>query len=226
MTGGAYVYGSSWELRHVQQGDEVPSRVRQERLIQMFNVQRARILIVDDEPVNVGLLEQMLFQSGFCEYRSTYDAREALAIVDRWDPQLVILDLLMPGMDGFEFLEILRERFDEADILLPVLVVTADSTRTTRTRALGLGAKDFLTKPLDYTEVTLRVTNLLETRYLYEELRRQNEQLAEKVEKVSADLAYREQQCARLGTEQHDLLLRLHDAKMHEDPRSSATRSR
>lgn len=190
----------------------------------MFNVQRARILIVDDEPVNVGLLEQMLFQAGFCDYRSTYDAREALAITEWFDPQLVILDLLMPGMDGFEFLEILRKRYDEADVFLPVLVVTADSTRTARTRALGLGAKDFLTKPLDYTEVTLRVTNLLETRYLYEELRRQNEQLAEKVEKRSADLAYREQQCARLGTEQHDLLLRLHDAKMHEDPRSAATR--
>ncbi|MEP6619172.1 MAG: EAL domain-containing protein [bacterium] len=141
---------------------------------------RARILVVDDEPANVRLLERLLLSGGYTEVRSTTDPREALALYDEMRPDLIMLDLQMPYLDGFAVMEELRTRVGVGEYL-PVLVLTADTTRETRDRALSGGAKDFLTKPLERTEVLLRTRNLLETRQLHLALKDENKALEAKL---------------------------------------------
>lgn len=141
---------------------------------------RARILIIDDEPANVRLLERLLLSGGFAEVRGTTDPRTAVALFDEMKPDLVMLDLQMPHLDGFGVMDALRSRIASNDFL-PVLVLTADTTRETRDRALSGGAKDFLTKPLERTEVLLRTRNLLETRYLHLALKDENRELEAKL---------------------------------------------
>lgn len=126
------------------------------------------LLVVDDEPANLDLLEQILVPEGFTNLVRTTDAREALPLFERTCPDLVLLDLHMPYRSGFELLADIRAR-TPADEYLPVLVLTADASAAAKARALSGGAKDFLTKPLDAVEVCLRVRNLLETRLLYRE---------------------------------------------------------
>jgi diguanylate cyclase (GGDEF)-like protein len=137
---------------------------------------RARILIVDDEQPNVRLLERLLLSGGYTEMRGTTDPQEALALFDAMHPDLVLLDLHMPHLDGFAVMKTLRERRRPQDYL-PILVLTADTTRETRERALSGGASDFLTKPFERTEVLLRSRNLLETRYLHLALQDENKAL-------------------------------------------------
>ncbi|MEP6494372.1 MAG: EAL domain-containing protein [bacterium] len=141
---------------------------------------RARILIIDDEQANVRLLERLLLTGGFTEMRGVTDARNALQVFDEMRPDLVMLDLHMPHLDGYAVLEQLRARcgFNE---YLPILVLTADTTREARERALSSGARDFLTKPLERTEVLLRTRNLLETRYLHLALKDENRSLEAKL---------------------------------------------
>ncbi|HEY9227223.1 MAG TPA: diguanylate cyclase, partial [Gemmatimonadaceae bacterium] len=141
---------------------------------------RARILIVDDEQPNVRLLERMLLTGGFSEVWGTVDPRNALALFDEVRPDLVMLDLHMPHLDGFAVLELLRAHIP-ANEYLPVLVLTADTTRETRERALASGARDFLTKPLERTEVLLRTRNLLEARFLHLALKDENKALEAKL---------------------------------------------
>jgi response regulator RpfG family c-di-GMP phosphodiesterase len=125
----------------------------------------ARILIVDDEAPNVLLLERMLSRAGFAHLTSTTDSRLVREMVEESSPDLILLDLHMPDVDGFGVLEALRPLLEVE--YLPVLVLTADATRRVMERALSGGAKDFLTKPFDSTEVLLRIRNLLETRFLH-----------------------------------------------------------
>jgi diguanylate cyclase (GGDEF)-like protein len=141
---------------------------------------QARILIIDDEPANVRLLERLLLTGGFTEVCGVTDPRDALARFDEFQPDLVMLDLHMPHLDGHTILASLRERI-ETTALVPVLVLTADTTREARERALSSGAKDFLTKPLERVEVLLRTRNLLETRYLYLALKDENRSLEAKL---------------------------------------------
>jgi putative two-component system response regulator len=141
----------------------------------------ARILIVDDEEANVRLLERALAHAGYGNIASTTQAREVARLVAECEPDLILLDLLMPHMDGFEVMQLL-ESLSTRDSYLPILVLTADTSTQTRRRALASGAKDFLTKPLDLDEVLLRIRNMLEIRLLHEELRVQNESLEERVE--------------------------------------------
>lgn len=129
----------------------------------------ARILVVDDEPANVLLLERILQQAQYTNVTGTTDPREVGALVREMCPDVILLDLHMPNLDGFAVLDELSPVLESA--YLPVLVLTADLTREARERALSSGARDFLTKPLDATEVQLRVHNLLETRQLYQEER-------------------------------------------------------
>jgi diguanylate cyclase (GGDEF)-like protein len=143
-------------------------------------IQRARILVIDDEQPNVRLLERLLLTGGFTDVRGTTDSREAVALFDEVRPDIVMLDLHMPHMDGFEVLKALKERF-EPDEYLPILVLTADVAREARERALSGGARDFLTKPLERTEVLLRTRNLLETRYLHLALKDENRALEAKL---------------------------------------------
>ncbi|MDO9451428.1 MAG: response regulator [Stagnimonas sp.] len=131
----------------------------------------SRILIVDDQPANLRLLEDLLGREGFSNVVSTTEPQQALQLYSAFDPDLVLLDLMMPGMSGYAVLEQL-ERMRPANEFRPVLVLTADATSQAKRRALSLGAKDFLTKPFDPIEAMLRVWNLLETRTLHKQLRR------------------------------------------------------
>ena len=126
----------------------------------------ARILIVDDERVNVVLLERILEQDGYRNVKSVTDPSEAVALYDQFEPDLVLLDLHMPKLDGFAVMQQLSERIP-SDTFLPILILTADIRPEIKRRALAAGAKDFVTKPFDRTEVLLRIQNLLETRFLH-----------------------------------------------------------
>lgn len=128
-----------------------------------------RILVVDDQRPNLELVEQLLAREGLSNVLSTTDPLRTLDLFNSFEPDLVILDLHMPEFDGFAVLEQLNRRIPSGEYL-PILVLTADATRDTRIRALSLGAKDFISKPLDVLETMLRVWNLLETRALYKKL--------------------------------------------------------
>jgi signal transduction histidine kinase/DNA-binding response OmpR family regulator len=132
----------------------------------MLRVTDAAILVVDDEEANVDLLESMLADEGYTNVVSTRDARQAVALYHSFSPDLVLLDLHMPYLDGFGVLREIAQLTTPGDFV-PVLVLTADITPEAKQRALSEGAKDFLTKPLDATEALLRIRNLLETRSLH-----------------------------------------------------------
>jgi signal transduction histidine kinase len=132
------------------------------------------LLMVDDESPNLELLEEFLGGQGLGRLISTTDAREALPLFEAHTPDIVLLDLHMPHLGGFEVMQQIRAR-TRADDFVPILVLTADASRSTRARALADGANDFLTKPLDAIEVRLRVRNLLNTRLLHLEQRRARE---------------------------------------------------
>jgi len=131
----------------------------------------SRILLVDDQPANLRLLEELLAREGFSNVVSTTESEQVLDLYNAFDPDLIVLDLMMPGLSGYAVLERI-ERQRQADEFRPVLVLTADATSQAKHRALALGAKDFLTKPFDAVEAMLRVWNLLETRHLYKRLKR------------------------------------------------------
>lgn len=142
----------------------------------------SRILIVDDEQANVMLLEAFLEHTA-TEIRSVRDSHLVEATFMEFGPDIVLLDLHMPDPDGLEILRRLRSA--RASIgFLPIVVMTADTTKVARNSALLLGADDFLTKPLDRTEVVLRVRNLLHTRELYGELANANQSTKAKAAKV------------------------------------------
>jgi len=128
----------------------------------------ARVLIVDDEPANVLLLEQFLGDTS-TEMRSLTDSRQVEQAFNEFAPDIVLLDLHMPGLDGREVLRRLSSARESVGFV-PVIVLTGDTSRLARNSALLLGANDFLTKPLDRTEVVLRVRNLLRMRELFVEL--------------------------------------------------------
>jgi signal transduction histidine kinase len=136
----------------------------------------ARILVVDDEEANVDLLEQMLGGAGYTNLVSTTDPRRALPLFQEREPDLVLLDLHMPHLDGFAVMAQIADVVPE-ESYVPILVLTADITRPARERALAAGALDFVTKPFDRTELLQRIRNLLRTRYLHLGLQRQIETL-------------------------------------------------
>jgi len=146
-----------------------------------------KILIVDDKPSNILLLEGILQEEDYTVYRSITDPREALPQFFEYHPDLILLDLQMPYMDGFEVMKKLRACL-LPDAFLPILVLTANITPEAKRRALAEGATDFLTKPFDPTEVILRIRNLLQTRGLHLQLQEQNQLLEKKVLDRTADL--------------------------------------
>lgn len=148
----------------------------------------ARILIIDDQAVNIHLLEDLLTRDGFSEIQSSTDPFQAYELFTTFDPDLLLLDLRMPLLDGFGVLEQLRPLLPPG-VFRPILVLTADISAEAKQRALSSGAKDFLTKPLDLAEVRLRIHNLLEARFLYLQLRDQNQNLEEEVQARTADIA-------------------------------------
>jgi putative two-component system response regulator len=140
----------------------------------------ARIVIIDDERANVVLLERIFEQEGFANLTSFTDPREAQQVCAKQIPDLILLDLHMPSLDGFTLLESL-DALIRQEGFLPVLVLTADVTSQAKRRALSAGAMDFLTKPLDAEEVILRSRNLIRTRLLQRLVRSQNRELDERV---------------------------------------------
>jgi putative two-component system response regulator len=128
----------------------------------------ARVLIVDDEPANVLLLEEFLSDTA-TEVRGLTDSRQVEQVFKEFEPDIVLLDLHMPAVDGQEVLRRLSSARESLGYL-PVIVLTGDTGRVARNSALLLGANDFLLKPLDRTEVVLRVRNLLHTRELFVDL--------------------------------------------------------
>ena len=144
----------------------MPSEGGDDRLLATPKLTDARILIVDDERVNVVLLERILEQDGYRNVRSVTDPSEAAALYDQFEPDLVLLDLHMPKLDGFAVMKQLEGRIG-SDTFLPILILTADIRPEIKRRALAAGAKDFVTKPFDRNEVLLRIQNLLETRFLH-----------------------------------------------------------
>lgn len=133
----------------------------------------ARILIVDDQESNVLLLQNILQDAGYAHFETTRDSSQVASLMQEFHPDLILLDLMMPNLDGYAVMEQLRPLIPP-DTYLPILVLTADATKQAKQRALSLGAKDFLTKPLDQVEVLLRIKNLLETRLLHLQQQRQN----------------------------------------------------
>ena len=160
---------------------------------------KAKILIVDDEQANVRLLERILELIGATRIQSTCDSREAMALFLDFRPDLVLLDLHMPNVTGFDIMEQIKA-LTTGENPVPVLVLTADVTTKTKHRALAAGAKDFLTKPLDQSEVLLRIRNLLENRFLHIQLQNQNILLEEQVRERTSQL---EDTLSKLRTAQH-----------------------
>lgn len=145
------------------------------------------IIIVDDEPSNVKLLHRLLTSVGYEEVTSTTEPRDVIDLYRKLGPDLLLLDLHMPELDGFTLMVQLRQLMP-ADDQVPILVLTADTTVGSKHKALTGGATDFLTKPFDADEVLARVRNLLETRFLHLELQRENVSLEERVQERTAAL--------------------------------------
>lgn len=148
---------------------------------------QARMIVVDDDAATIRLYRQVLGRAGYGNVHCTTDPHEAAALCSRHQPDLVVLDLHMPELDGFAFLKRIRAQLPD-DAYVPVLVVSGDVSPRARQRALSTGAKDFLTKPFDPPEVLLRIRNLLNTRFMHNRLRRQNELLEEAVRQRTQEL--------------------------------------
>ena len=144
----------------------------------------ASILIVDDQESNISLLEQLLSEAGYTHVTSTMNPREVCALHRKNCYDLILLDLQMPGMDGFQVMEGLKT--NAADSYLPVIVITAQPGH--KLRALDAGAKDFISKPFDLVEVRTRIHNMLEVRLLYKKLENYSKELEQKVQERTAEL--------------------------------------
>jgi putative two-component system response regulator len=147
---------------------------------------KMKILVIDDEPANVALLEMMLADGGYTRVKSVTDSRLAMDACVSFDPDLVLLDLMMPNVDGFSILESIRAATPET--FLPIIILTADANEGTKLRALRAGATDFLLKPFDQLEVLLRMNNLLETRRLHLQLDMQVAAYADAVRERTSEL--------------------------------------
>lgn len=153
-------------------------------MLERSTILNASILIVDDQETNILLLEQMLQNAGYTQITSTMDPHTVCPMHRAHRYDLILLDLKMPGMDGFEVMEGLKEI--EAGGYLPVLVVTAQPGH--KLRALQAGARDFVSKPFDLVEVQTRIYNMLEVRLLYKKLDNYNKELEQTVQERTAEL--------------------------------------
>jgi len=145
----------------------------------------ASVLIVDDQESNVQLLEQLLSEAGYTAVTSTMKPQEVCALHRQNHYDLILLDLQMPGLDGFQVMDALK--LDSADAYLPVLVITAQPGH--KLRALLAGARDFVSKPFDLIEVKTRIRNMLEVRLLYKKLDHYNQELEQTVRERTAELS-------------------------------------
>jgi len=135
-------------------------------VIRSPDILNANILIVDDREANVSLLDQILSEDGYTRVTTTTNSLEVCALHQKNRYDLIVLDLQMPGMDGFQVMDGLKA--DESEDYLPVIVLTAQPAH--KLRALKAGARDFISKPFELVDVTTRIHNMLEVRLLYKKL--------------------------------------------------------
>jgi putative two-component system response regulator len=156
------------------------------REMTQHQLKNARILVVDDEPANVKLLEKMLEAEGYSHVVSTMDSRNVLELYQQQASDLVLLDLNMPYRDGFQIMQDLKQISGHNPA--PILVLTAQTDRESRLRALDGGARDFVTKPFDRTELLARIRNMIEVHSLQKAIREQNSILEQKVHERTREL--------------------------------------
>ena len=168
-------------------------------------IQNSRVLISYDQEANVLLLQRILEHHGYCHFRAVTDSSRAIEEFETFQPDLLLLDLMMPKVNGYAILRDLTAQL-AADSYLPVLVITADISHEARQRALTLGARDFLTKPIDATEAALRIYNLLETRWLYRRIQHHNTVLEETVASRTIELREAHRRLAILDDAKSDFL--------------------
>lgn len=152
-----------------------------------MNYLDAKVLIVDDKDANVSVLEDLLRMQGYKNIYSTTDSRTVLELYHTLNPDILLLDLMMPYLSGYEVMEQLKSVIP-ADEYFPILVLTADISREVKLRVLAAGATDFLSKPFDLIEVGLRIKNMIFTRSLYLKLENQNINLENKVRERTKEL--------------------------------------
>ncbi len=145
------------------------------------DLKNAKILIVDDQEANINLLNEFLFSQGFTDIVTTTDPLMVLGLFDSFNPDIILLDLMMPLLSGYEILEQLNQVIGK-NVFCPVLVLTADISASAKQRSLARGAKDFIAKPFNLVELLFRIINLLETRCMYQQLEEKNRINEEKVE--------------------------------------------
>ncbi len=138
-------------------------------------MKKPRILVVDDEKLNVELLEGILSEN--YEVVSAYNGKEALLEVEKNPPDLILLDIMMPGMTGYEVCKELKG--NEKTLHIPILMVTGLTEKTEKIKGLEAGADDFLNKPVDVTELRVRVKSLLRIKYYYDSLLEEQKRLLE-----------------------------------------------
>ena len=186
----------------------------------MNDVSSATLLIVDDNHANVRLLGHILKDEGYGSILGTSDPRDTLRLVAEHDPDIILLDMYMPQMDGFEVMAVLKQALPQ-DIYLPILAFTGSEDPTIRDRALREGAMDFVTKSDDSTEVLQRTKNLLRTRLLYEQQRSHAQDLERAVRERTRELAQANLSLQHanqaLAETNEDILVRLARATEYSD---------
>lgn len=153
-------------------------------------LKNAKILIVDDQQANIDVLTGLLDVKGFTNYKTTKDSRQVIRLFEEFKPDLLLLDLNMPHLTGFQVMMQMKILIPTTNYF-PILVLTADITPESKQKALASGASDFLAKPFDLIEVDLRIKNLLKARYFHQQLENQNQILEEKVKERTKELEKR-----------------------------------
>ena len=170
---------------------------------------KLKILIVDDQPINHELLNGMLREAGYSRINDIIDSREAADAYKKFKPDLVILDLNMPHLDGFDVMEQILEI--DPDSYAPILVLTSETDQECRVKALQSGASDFLNKPFDFIEGLTRVESLLSVRWMYNQLLEQNKNLDILVSERTQELELESQN--RREAEERNIYLAMHDSR-------------
>jgi two-component system sensor histidine kinase/response regulator len=173
--------------------------------MKVANLTESRILIVDDQPNNLQALAAVLAHAGYDNVQCLSDSREILPIFQDFAPDLILLDLHMPHVDGLAAMIQLSTMIAEDDYL-PILVLSGDGTSGAKEKALSRGAHDFLSKPLNRTEVELRVNNLLQTRHLHLQLKAQNTSLEQQVRARTRELAEANERLTILDQSKNEFL--------------------
>ena len=151
------------------------------------SVHSSKIMIVDDEPINIKVARKYLKLEGYENFVVTTDSREAMALVEKEQPDVILLDIMMPHVSGLDILAALRA--DARWQHLPVVILTAANDQATKRRALDLGASDFLAKPVDPTELIPRMHNVLVVKRHHDHMQKYSHELEAEVLRRTAELA-------------------------------------